>query len=85
MKYACCEFNNDGTVFPVSYNHTEADAQRARNWMKVGCGQFQDWRVIPMFELRELLVAGKVDLSCFTPAAQAEKRAEIMASAEAAP
>jgi len=83
-KFAVCEFNKDGTVFPVGWNMDNvdnADAQHTLSWMNIGFGQSQDWRIIPMKELHELMQAGKVTLSCFTPEAQRE----IMASAEAAP
>jgi len=78
-QFAVCEFYKDGTVFPVQIAiQTEAQAASAKHWMQIGAGQFEDWRVIAMTELRRLLEAGKVDLHIFTPEAQAEKRAIIL-------
>lgn len=80
--FAVAEFYKNGNVFPVRINvATRAEAEQARAWMMIGQGARDDWRIIPMTELRELLHAGRVTLSCFTPEAQAEKRAEIEASA----
>lgn len=84
--YAVAEFYKDGTVFPVELNiATEAKANSLRSWMKIGQGDRQDWRVIPMSELRALQHAGRVTLSCFTAEAQAEKRALIEAAERVAP
>ena len=77
-SFAVAEFYKDGTVFPVQMNIlTRTRADIAREWMKIGQGERDDWRVITMTELRDLQRAGKVTLSCFTPEAQAEKRALI--------
>ncbi len=78
-KMAVCEFQRDGKVFPVDIAINESEAERRVTWMKVGQGQSQDWRAIPSTQLRELLLAGRVTLDCFTTEAQAEKRAAILA------
>lgn len=57
---------------------TEFEAQRGKHWMKQGPSAAEDWRAIPMADLRPLLEAGKVHLQCFTAEAQAEKRRQIM-------
>ncbi len=80
-KYAVCNFNKDGSIFPVRLSiPSENEASSAAGWMKIGAGQFDDWRVVPMSDVRSLLIAGKVDLAGFTEEAQKAKRAEIMAS-----
>lgn len=85
MKYALCSFNNeDLSVFPVRMSMELGEAQRALSWQRVGAGQFEDWRIVPMWQLVAFLKREKVSLSCFTEAAQKEKREEIMKYEEVA-
>lgn len=78
-QYAVCEFYPTGNVFPVRIGITTPDeAESLRQWMKQGFSAAEDWRAIPMHELREHLISDRVELSCFTQEAQAEMRAKIM-------
>jgi hypothetical protein len=82
-KFAVCDVYKNGDVFPVEINiQSEGQAISLRRWMQTGQGQFDDWRLIPMGELKQLLIAGKVRLEVFTAEAQAAKRAVIMGESE---
>lgn len=83
-SFAVVEFYKSGKVFPVRISiSTSVEAERLCQWMRIGCGEFQDWRVIPMAELRELLNAGRVTLEGFTKEAQAKRVAAIEAQGHA--
>ncbi len=42
--------------------------------MRIGQGQFDDWRVVGAVELRDLLHADRITLSCFIPSAREAER-----------
>lgn len=77
--YAVAQFYSDGSCFPVELNIGSGDdAARLRNWMHQGPSAAEDWRVVRMDSLRDLLEQNRVHLECFTAEAQVQKRRQIM-------